>query len=246
MAKYDGGAYGKNVCEGRQEDGTDIHSVNRDALGLEGKRGRDQAKTFFYAFLFGAGDLKLGRQIGCTPEEVAEAKKNEKQFKSAKAQLARREEATDDYTVACFIKGGKLRAKFLKNLPALSKLSEAVKKTSKQNGFLLLHDGRRVPIRYQHAALNSLLQGGEAVVCKRWIVRFNRRLTAEFGEQGWDGQWVALGWIHDEVQLAVRPHIVDRVKQILIEEMAAVAVEFNMRVPLLSEAQTGSNWAECH
>lgn len=40
MAKYDGGAYGQIILNG------DIHAANRDALGLEGKPGREKAKTF--------------------------------------------------------------------------------------------------------------------------------------------------------------------------------------------------------
>lgn len=239
MARFDGGAYGKIVLEG------DIHSVNRDAMGLTGKPGRDQAKTFIYAFLYGAGDLNLGQLLGCTADEVAEYK-TQRGWKPACETLRKREQQTDDYTVACLMKGGVLRARFLKNLPALYSLITEVKAKAKAKGYLTLHDGRRVPVRYQHAALNSLLQGSGSIVCKRWIVRFSRRLTAEFGPQGWSGQWAALGWIHDEVQLAVRPAIAERVKEILIEEIRAVSTEFHLRIALDGEAKTGRNWADCH
>lgn len=246
MAKFDDGAYGKTVCEGKNEDGTDIHSVNRDALGLSGKAGRNAAKTFIYAFLYGSGDLNLGQLLGCSPEEVAEFKSDEKGFKKAKQSLAKRKLPTDDYSASCLMKGGKLRARFLKNLPALDRLISGVKAKAKEQGYLTLHDGRRVPVRYAHAALNSLLQGSGSIVCKRWIVRFNRRLTQEFGPQGWDGQWAALGWIHDEVQIAVRPQIVDRVKAILVEEIAATGIELKLRVPLTGEAKHGAHWAATH
>lgn len=246
MAPYDGGAYGTTVVEGRNEDGTDVHSVNRDALGLEGKEGRDDAKTFIYAFLYGSGDLNLGQLIGCSRDEVDSFKTNKKEWARAKKLLRDRDQPTDDYTVACLIKGGTLRGRFLKNIPALSSLIEDVKKAAKDRGWLKLIDGRRVPVRFQHAALNSLLQGSGSIVCKRWIVRFNRRLVSEFGPQGWGGKWAALGWIHDEVQLAVRPEIAPRVAQILIEEIRAVGVEFNLRVPLDGEAKIGRNWAETH
>ena len=55
MAFYDGGAYVKEVLEG------DIHSANQAAAGLTT---RDQAKTFIYAFLYGAGDGKIGSIVG--------------------------------------------------------------------------------------------------------------------------------------------------------------------------------------
>jgi DNA polymerase-1 len=246
MARFDGGAYGKTVTEGKNEDGTDIHSVNRDALGLVGKPGRNKAKTFIYAFLYGSGDLNLGQLMAPSEEEVRALLSDVDKTRDAREQLKKRELPTDDHTTACFILGGQLRARFLKNLPALNSLITEVKDKAKGQKYLQLHDGRRVPIRHQHAALNSLLQGSGAIVCKRWGVRFNRRLTAEFGEQGWAGQWAALGWIHDEYQIAVRPEIADRVRQILVEEIEAVGREFNMRVPLTGEAKQGAHWAATH
>ena len=61
MAKYDDGVYAKTVDEGQKENGTDIHTVNQKAAGLPT---RDAAKTFIYAFLYGAGDEKIGTIIG--------------------------------------------------------------------------------------------------------------------------------------------------------------------------------------
>ena len=57
MARHDGGLYGKELLEG------DIHQVNADALGLP----RNDAKTFIYAFLYGAGNGKLGSIVGKGP-----------------------------------------------------------------------------------------------------------------------------------------------------------------------------------
>jgi DNA polymerase-1 len=85
-----------------------------------------------------------------------------------------------------------------------------------------------------------------AVICKRWIVEFNRRLVAELGPQGWDGKWAALGWIHDEVQLAVRPEYVETVKRILVESIESLTEHFKFRCPLTGEAKTGANWKETH
>ena len=74
LARYDGGAYARACIEGNQADGTDVHSLTAKALGLDpqaiytfgGKtfKGRDFAKTFIYAFLYGAGDEKLGSILG--------------------------------------------------------------------------------------------------------------------------------------------------------------------------------------
>tara|TARA_R110000851_G_scaffold90285_2_gene197309 strand:- start:10863 stop:12581 length:1719 start_codon:yes stop_codon:yes gene_type:complete len=50
-------AYIKTVVEGSSKDGTDVHTMNMKAAGLTT---RDQAKTFIYAFLYGAGETKIG------------------------------------------------------------------------------------------------------------------------------------------------------------------------------------------
>lgn len=55
MARYDDGAYAKVLLEG------DIHTENQKAAGLPT---RDNAKTFIYAFLYGAGNEKLGSIVG--------------------------------------------------------------------------------------------------------------------------------------------------------------------------------------
>lgn len=53
--------YVKTVISGSSKDGTDIHTVNQKAAGLPT---RDNAKTFIYAFLYGAGDSKIGSIVG--------------------------------------------------------------------------------------------------------------------------------------------------------------------------------------
>lgn len=210
MALYDGGTFGESVLS---EKPNDFHTLNAVILGID----RDPAKTFFYAFLYGAGDEKLGKIIkpDASPEE-------HKQI------------------------GARARKRFLKGLPALKKLLDAVQTTAAAKGYLRLLDGRKCYVRSQHAALNSLLQGDGAVICKRWIVEFNRRLTAEFGPQGWDGKWAALGWIHDEVQLAVRPEIQERAAEIVVESIRHMTQHFAFRLPLDGEAKFGRSWCETH
>lgn len=55
MARYDGGAYAQILLNG------DIHTENQKAAGLPT---RNNAKTFIYAFLYGAGDEKIGSITG--------------------------------------------------------------------------------------------------------------------------------------------------------------------------------------
>lgn len=111
MALWDNGEYCKVVLDG------DIHTTNQEAAGLST---RDKAKTFFYAFIYGAGNEKIGSIIG----------------KGAGA-------------------GGKLKKKFLEGLPALKNLIDAVKSKAARNGYLVGLDKRHIPIRNEHAALNT-------------------------------------------------------------------------------------------
>ena len=55
MAPWDNGAYGKAVVDG------DIHATNMEATGITE---RAVVKTFFYGFIYGAGDAKVGKIIG--------------------------------------------------------------------------------------------------------------------------------------------------------------------------------------
>ena len=55
IALFDKGVYADTVVNG------DIHTINQEAAGLPT---RDNAKTFIYGFLYGAGDAKTGSIIG--------------------------------------------------------------------------------------------------------------------------------------------------------------------------------------
>ena len=57
--------YRKAIVEGKKEDETDIHNLNRRSLG-GGTVTRDIAKTFIYAWLLGAGTDKVASILGCT------------------------------------------------------------------------------------------------------------------------------------------------------------------------------------
>lgn len=227
MAAFDGGKYIEVVLHG------DIHWENAKALfGLpddtvrdeennpQHKKMRNVAKTFIYAFLYGAGDAKLGSIIG----------------KGAKA-------------------GAQLRARFLKKFPALARLIKAVKAAAAK-GWLKGLDGRKLPIRSEHAALNTLLQSAGACICKSWITMAEKELEAAGfrNSQGLHGDWdpeadfVFLGWIHDELQVAVKhPQHVDRITEILIDAGRRAGDPFvSWKCPTDVEVKAGTNWATCH
>ena len=64
--------YIEAIVSGKKEDGTDIHNVNKRALGLDHLT-RDDAKTFIYAFLLGAGTAKVARILRCSNKVAKQA-----------------------------------------------------------------------------------------------------------------------------------------------------------------------------
>lgn len=195
----------------------DIHDANREALGLDaGKDNRSLAKTFCYGLLYGAGDEKLGTIMGATGSEV-----NKKKV------------------------GSKYRAVLFKNLPALKYLSEAVSKASAR-GYLTILDGRRVAVRHKHAALNTLLQSTAAVLSKYWLADYATQMAHTFGPQGWDGNWSALAWVHDEEQTATKPDIAEAAGKQAVASIEQLTGRFSLRCPVTGEYKIGLNWRETH
>jgi DNA polymerase I-like protein with 3'-5' exonuclease and polymerase domains len=210
LAFFDSGRFADIVVNG------DIHQINADAttqaLGIEITR--KAVKTITYAFLYGAGDEKLGRTV----DPLLKGK--------SAASL-----------------GKKVRAAFVQAIPGLGPLLESVKARSK-NDTLKALDGRVLYLQgKQHAALNYLLQSAGAIVCKNWVVESYRNID---GELRFGIDYTPLGFIHDEIQVAVSPVEVDTVKRILTESIVTVGASFNLNVPLASEAKHGPNWASCH
>jgi len=60
MHSYDGGAYADVILNG------DIHTHNQEKAGLPT---RNNAKTFIYGFLYGAGDAKVGKIVNGTAKQ---------------------------------------------------------------------------------------------------------------------------------------------------------------------------------
>jgi DNA polymerase I len=148
---------------------------------------------------------------------------------------------TDTKAVAL---GKDIRKKFLEAIPGLEGLLTAVAKRA-EGDVLKGLDGR--PIRLQgkkHAALNYLLQSAGAIVCKRWNVITYQQLN-DLGYQ-WDIDYQWLGWIHDEIQLAVKPHLISDAKFQLEWAIVQAGEYYDLKVPLASEAKDGSSWADCH
>lgn len=67
--------YVEAICSGDKSLGTDIHNMNKKALGPICKT-RDDAKTFIYAFLLGASIPKVAEILKCSNKEASQAVNN--------------------------------------------------------------------------------------------------------------------------------------------------------------------------
>ena len=139
--------------------------------------------------------------------------------------------------------GRKIKSQFLKKTPALKKLREAASKAAKNRGWLKGLDGRIIPIRHSHAALNTLLQSAGAIICKTWYVQIEELLRLH----GYTSEDVTIvAFIHDEVQLLVREGLEEDIGKLTKDAMWDVEEQFKFRCPLDSEFKHGSTWADTH
>ena len=179
----------------------DIHTANQFASGVDT---RSQAKTFIYAFLYGAGDEKIGSIVGGTARD-----------------------------------GRLLKEKFLSNTPSLRDLRERVSVASGR-GYLYGLDGRRVAVRSEHSALNTLLQSAGAIVMKKALV-----LLDEYAKL-WNIDYKFIGNIHDEIQTEVREEEAEVFGRLAVSCIEAAGTYYKLNCPLAGEYQIGNNWSETH
>tara|TARA_Y100000004_G_scaffold126955_1_gene142918 strand:+ start:254 stop:1888 length:1635 start_codon:yes stop_codon:yes gene_type:complete len=179
----------------------DIHTHNMQMAGLTN---RDQAKTFIYAFMYGAGASKIGQIVGAGAKE-----------------------------------GQQLINKFLSSMPALKRVRDSVTKAANK-GMIKGIDGRLLHIRSPHSALNTLIQGAGAVVCKVWLINMIKRIR----RTGVDAKLVAS--IHDEYQFEVLNKDVKRFGQLTKDAMKDTEKQLHMKCPLDNEWKVGRTWAQTH
>ena len=144
LARYDKGRYADILLNG------DIHQENADKIGIS----RRQVKTVTYAFLYGAGDQKIGTSFDGSLGEI-ESKR----------------------------KGKEIRKAFVDAIPGLSDLLKAVKRAA-ERGFVRGLDGRHCSVDKGHVALNYLLQGSAATIAKRWMVLTDAQLDSHSHQLG--------------------------------------------------------------
>jgi len=139
--------------------------------------------------------------------------------------------------------GKKIKAKFLRKLPALKKLRDDASTAASERGWVKGLDGRIIPIRHAHASLNTILQSCGAIICKRWYVTIEALLRLK-GYTSVDVTVVA--FIHDEVQVLVRNGLEDEVGKLIQQAMKDTEAYYKFRCTLDSEYSYGNDWSSTH
>lgn len=221
-ARMDDPEFTKVVLFGTKEEDNDLHSYNRK---LSGVKTRTLAKNFFYGFIFGAQDAKIGKVIGGSKED-----------------------------------GARLRAHYLKELPALKVLidkltaewfatakkyyNEKWGKWEARDGYITGLDGRPILVDSEHKILNYALQSDEAIQLAYGYILVHQRMA----ERGYNlhKDWSMLIWYHDEYQTETRPEIAKELGQIMCDAIRDAGLFFNIACPHGGDYVIGNNWAETH
>ena len=179
----------------------DIHTTNQNLAGLST---RDQAKTFIYAFIYGAGDEKLGAICGGSRNH-----------------------------------GKAIKDRFLRGTPALANFRKRVDKATGK-GWLKGIDGRKLRIRNRHSALNTLIQGGGAIVMKKALILLEEQIS----KHKLKARPVAN--VHDEFQYEVVESQAEDFGSLAVDSIINAGKELGIRCPLNGEYKYGNNWQETH
>ena len=199
--------------------GQDIHAATAARIyGLPieqiTKDQRRKAKTANFGIIYGISAFGLAQQLDCSRTEA--------------------KQLIDDYFAA---------------FPRVISYIESQKELARQRGYAETLFGRKryLPdITSQNAtvrsfaernAVNAPIQGTAADIIKMAMVSIHRRLK----EEGLKAQMIMQ--VHDELNFNVPVAEVDRVREIVVNEMQNAV---HLSIPLIAECGVGENWLEAH
>jgi len=136
-------------------------------------------------------------------------------------------------------RGQTIISNFERSVPAYAKLKSKVAAYAAK-GWLPGLDGRKLWVRSEHSALNTLLQSAGAIIAKQWIVCANRKLT----ESKIPFKFIA--WVHDEIQIETEPQYAEQVGLLVVESAKEAGEILKFRCPVGAEWKQGKNWYDCH
>ena len=138
---------------------------------------------------------------------------------------------------------------YFANFPAISSYIEDTLTAARENGYVETIFGRRrylpdinsrnatVRALAERNAINAPIQGTSADIIKIAMINVSRRIQ----EEGLQSRMVLQ--IHDELVFDAVPQEIDKLQQIVREEMENV---IELSIPLTVECNYGKNWLEAH
>lgn len=239
--EFDNGEFAKRVSA----PGLDIHAENAKITGLS----RADTKTVTYAFLYGAGPLKIGLGVGVQEadiETLARSPAAKNYVGWLKRIMRDKFIQPDDYTLAHVVRGQQVQKAFLEGITGLKDLKKSLTEQAERDGYIVALDGRKLYIRKAHATLNQMLQGGGAIVCKEWMIETDVLLREHYALAR-DRDFGQMAWVHDELQFE---HRAEEMGQMIAEAsnraVQMVAESLDFRGQLATDSKTGRNWRDCH
>jgi len=143
--------------------------------------------------------------------------------------------------------GRESKRRFMSGVRGFDLMKSNLESTVRRRGWLRGIDGRRVPIRKAHAALNTQLQSCGAIISKYWIRNAINGIEQQLGlKWGYENDYTLLLYSHDEIQLAVRHQHVRRVRVVCEQAAAKAGEELDMRMPIRAESKAGPHWGSTH
>ncbi len=201
-------------------DGKDIHTETAARIfaineKMVTREMRGRAKAINFGIIYGMGPQRLARQTGIS---LAEAKE--------------------------FI------AAYFRTYPKVAEFQEKQKMLAREEGFVstllgrkrnlkddILSNNRGVQVNAENVAINTPIQGTAADLIKVAMNRIDRRLR----DEGLDAKMIIQ--VHDELVLEVPEVELDRVRELVREEMEGA---LDLKVPIVVDMGAGNNWLEAH
>jgi DNA polymerase I-like protein with 3'-5' exonuclease and polymerase domains len=210
------------VLHGNKEDGTDLHSVNQRKSGVPT---RGHAKNFFYGFLFGASDHKIGQLVGGSKDAGRRLKE---QYLAGLPKLKR--------LIDTLVEEWRSSAQIYYD----KKLGRQVFR----NGYITGVDGRPILVSSEHAVLCYCLQSDEAIHMSHAYVLIFEEMERRGFEFGVD--WAMLTFYHDEFQMEALPHVAPDVKEVALWAIDKAGRDLGIPIDHAGDAGYGLNWKETH
>jgi DNA polymerase-1 len=125
----------------------------------------------------------------------------------------------------------------MRKTPSIKRLQKDIEQALKGKQWLGGLDGRRLPVRSHHSALNLLLQSSGSILLKKALVVFSQTAPHPYELHG---------NIHDEVQFSCLEEHAEELGQLFCDSLAKAGKLLRFRCPLDGEYSIGKTWKDTH